>query len=556
MTSRTSRFCLTFLFLAFLLSACKKTEAPISIPEIIIIISIDPSEVYLKNDQAFMGRRLTINISNLLPGESDKVKWSIENPDIANVSDEGVVFPEGAGETYVLATLINGKGVAKCKIIVTDANDYKYRLVLKDKGISNFSTGQPEKFLSTKAIERRRKRNISIDASDLPISPEYLKEIENIGGTVIAKSKWLNTVTINVSDKFLTAKYKQLPFVKDIILVGEGKRMSSATKKYIDVPQLVSNHNSETLLDYGTSLDNINVNNGQALHNNGFKGAGIDIAVIDAGFVNLKANAAFKNVNIKGAKSFVYENDDPYSNDTHGIWVTSCMAVNLPGKYIGTAPEANYWLLRTEDQASEFPVEEDYWVSAAEYADSAGIDIINSSLYYNTFHNFVDSRYKFEDMDGKTAFATKGANVAASKGIFIVNCAGNDGTWVGTPADSPNVLTVGSVNSGLNISYFTSWGVTIDGRMKPDVLAMGGGASVINVDGTSEFRSGTSYASPIIAGLAACLWQAYPKLTNRELLEVIRQSGDRSKNPEIPYGFGIADMQKAMELSKAITSSR
>lgn len=237
-----------------------------------------------------MGRRLTVNISNLLSGDSDKVKWSVENPDIAKVSDEGLVFPEGAGETYVLATLINGKGAAKCKIIV------------------------------------------------------------------------------------------------------------------------------------------------------------------------------------------VYENDDPYALDSHGIWVTSCMAVNLPGKYIGTAPEANYWLLRTEDQASELPIEEDYWVSAAEYADSVGVDIINSSLYYNTFHSFVDSRYRFEDMDGKTAFATKGANVAASKGILIVNCAGNDGTWVGTPADSPNVLTVGSLNYRLNIDHFTSFGVTIDGRMKPDVLAMGGGA--------------------------------------------------------------------------------
>jgi len=554
---RTFLHCSSLIVFVLFFSACKKSENPAHPDPDAVNVFIQPSIVNLKKDQSAIGARLKATVFNLLPEDSDQVVWSSENPRVARVTEEGIVWAEGAGETYAVATLVNGKGVGKCKIVVTDANDYKYRLILKDKGISNLSIAQPETFLSAKAIQRRLTRNIPIDDSDLPISAEYLKAIQKVGGTIVAKSKWLNTVSVNCTDQYLIDQYKALPFVKDVILVWEGKRKTSApAQKYVDVPRMGSNHSTDTHLDYGSALTNIDINNGQVLHQLGFKGAGIDIAVIDAGFTNLKGNPAFNNVNIKGAKSFVYENDDPYALDIHGVWVTSCMAVNLPGKYVGTAPEANYWLLRTEDESSEYPIEEDYWVNAAEFADSVGVDMINSSLTYSTNYDLVSARYKFEDMDGKTALATRAANMAASKGIFIVNCAGNEGTWVGAPADSPNVLTLGSVNYKRNIDYFTSWGVTVDGRMKPDVLAMGGGASVINVNGVSENRSGTSYASPILCGLAACLWQAYPKLTNKELLDVIRKSGDRAKSLEIPYGYGIADMQKAMELSKALTISR
>ncbi|WP_082035768.1 S8 family serine peptidase [Pedobacter lusitanus] len=551
MTLRTFQLCLPFLCFSLYFSACKKSELP-STPSIII----DPSFVQLKRDHPELGARLTVNIQNIQSGESKEVVWSSENIRIATVKPDGTVWAAGAGETYIVATMVGGKGTAKCKVVVTDANDYKYRLVLKDKGLSNFSVNRPQEFLSVKAIERRRKGNIAIDETDLPISAEYLKAIQKVGGIIVAKSKWLNTVSVNCSDQFLIDQYKALPFVKDVIMVWEGKRTTSPpAKKYIDIPQLVSNHTANNQLDYGSAANNIKINNGQILHQQGFKGAGIDIAVIDAGFIDMKNNPSFKNINIKGAKSFVYENDDPYAIDSHGVWVTSCMATNLPGKYVGTAPEANYWLLRTEDSSSEYPIEEDYWVNAAEYADSVGVDIINSSLAY-TSHYLVSAKYEFNDMDGKTAQATRGANAAASKGIFIVNCAGNNDTWVGTPADSPNVLTLGSVNSRGNAGMFTSWGITVDGRMKPDVMAMGQGASVINVSGESENRSGTSYSSPIMAGLTACLWQAYPKLTNKELMEVIRKSGHMANKPEVPYGYGIADMQIAMELSKKIIAFR
>ncbi len=547
------------LLLCFLFNSCKKNEETI-IPEPVRIV-IKPDEVYLKREIQFLGARLSTEIQNLPVGDSDEINWTVENTRIASLTQnpetkEASVWPEGAGETYAIATLANGKATAKVKIIVTDANDYKFRLVLKDKGTSSHTLNNPETFLSEKAIQRRQKRNIAIDNSDLPISEDYLNQIEKIGCKIVSKSKWLNTVTVHCVDYFLIDNYKNLPFVHSAEKVWEGPRENLTEKgKYKDIPQRVSNNTTNNKLDYGGAASNISINNGQVLHENGFKGAGIDIAVIDAGFLNLKNNPAFKNVNIKGTKSFVYENDDPYAVDMHGVWVSSCMAVNQPGTYVGTAPEANYWLLRSEDQSSEQHVEEDYWASAAEFADSVGVDIINSSLYYGP-ESFYNPAYKFEEMDGKTTFATRAANIAASKGILIVNCAGNDRSWVGSPADSPHVLTVGAVYDNRRVAYFTSWGVTVDGRMKPDVMALGGGAWVIGESGVGETRSGTSYSSPILCGLAACLWQAYPQLSNKELMDVIRKSGDRINTPVIPYGYGIPDMKKAMEIAKEIKKSR
>lgn len=535
------------------LSACKKTETP-EAPTPSVHMNLDST--ILAND-SFFGTRLSVILQNFPEGSSEEVEWRVENPRIAEVSTAGIVWPKGAGITYVFAKLLNGKGEAKCKIIVTDGNDYKFRLVLTDKGKSDFSIGNPEAFLSRKAIERRRKRNIPIDESDLPISKAYLKAITDIGGTIVTQSKWLNTVSVSMQDQFLIDKYKALPFVKEIILVYVGKRKQpSAAPKYSDSPQSGSSGNIGSSINYGSAALNINTLKGEALHQQGFRGAGMDIAVIDAGFLKLKNNPAFANIHIKGAKSFVYENDDPYSIDTHGVWVTSCMAVNQPGTFVGTAPEANYWLLRTEDDDTEFPIEEDYWTSAIEFADSAGVDVVNSSLCYGDGYSYPTTRYTDKNMDGKTALASRAANMAFSKGILIINSAGNDQKWVGAPADSPNVLTLGSVNSNGTQSAFTSWGMTADGRIKPDVMAMGGGASVINTSGTAENKSGTSYASPIMCGLAACLWQAYPTLINSDLMEIIRKSGDRADRPELPFGYGIANMKKAMELAKIKTAGQ
>lgn len=534
-------FTLLLLGCVLFLTECKE-------PEIVLkeTITITPDSLIIAKAE-FISWRLKATVENSV---SDSVIWSSENPRVATVNEKGYVSGINAGVTNIVATLISGKASAKCKVIVKDNNDYKFRLILKDKGTTSFSVSKPEEFLSAKSIDRRRKQNLSVNETDLPISTDYIKEIEKTGAVVVAKSKWLKTVTIICSDYFLMDKLKTLPFVEDVVLVWtSNKPVALNAKKRINRVSSVLN-NSFTDSIYGSAFDNINLNKGQVLHNLGFKGAGIDIAVIDAAFVDITSNPQLKNIHLKGAKSFIYEDQDPYGTDDHGIWTTSCMATNMPGYYVGTAPEANYWLLRSEDINSEYPVEQDYWVAAIEYADSVGVDVVNTSLYY-TYTSFAPYHYIFENLDGKTEFATKGANMAADKGILIVCSAGNESSWVGTPCDSPNVLAVGAVNKKGSIANFSSFGLTIDGRIKPDVVALGSGAAVISRSGIYiDYRDGTSYSSPILCGLTACLWQANPQLTNKQLMDIIRKSADRYDNPLLPFGYGIPDMQKAIELTR------
>lgn len=534
-------FTLLLLGCVLFLTECKE-------PEIVLkeTITITPDSLIIAKAE-FISWRLKATVENSV---SDSVIWSSENPRVATVNEKGYVSGINAGVTNIVATLISGKASAKCKVIVKDNNDYKFRLILKDKGTTSFSVSKPEEFLSAKSIDRRRKQNLSVNETDLPISTDYIKEIEKTGAVVVAKSKWLKTVTIICSDYFLMDKLKTLPFVEDVVLVWtSNKPVALNAKKRINRVSSVLN-NSFTDSIYGSAFDNINLNKGQVLHNLGFKGAGIDIAVIDAAFVDITSNPQLKNIHLKGAKSFIYEDQDPYGTDDHGIWTTSCMATNMPGYYVGTAPEANYWLLRSEDINSEYPVEQDYWVAAIEYADSVGVDVVNTSLYY-TYTSFAPYHYIFENLDGKTEFATKGANMAADKGILIVCSAGNESSWVGTPCDSPNVLAVGAVNKKGSIANFSSFGLTIDGRIKPDVVALGSGAAVISGSGIYiDYRDGTSYSSPILCGLTACLWQANPQLTNKQLMDIIRKSADRYDNPLLPFGYGIPDMQKAIELTR------
>ncbi len=537
---KLSYFTLFLLGCILFLTECK--ESDIILNE---TITITPDSLTIpKSDILWWPLNAKIDNSN-----SDSVIWTSENTRIATVSKYGYVTGVNAGVTEIIATLVNGKTSAKCKVIVTDNNDYKFRLVLKDKGTTGFSVNKPEEFLSLKSIERRKKQNVSVNESDLPISTEYIKEIEKTGAIVVAKSKWLKTVTIKCSDFFLMDKLKQLPFVEDVVLVWTTNKpvMRNARKNINEVSSVLKSNSTDSI--YGSAFDNINLNKGQVLHNLGFKGAGIDIAVIDAAFGGITSNPALSNIHIKGAKSFIYENQEPYGAVAHGERTTSCMATNKPGFYIGTAPEANYWLLRTEDMDSEYPVEQDYWVAAIEYADSVGVDIVNTSLYYN-YSQLATYQYKFEDLDGKTEMATQAANMAADKGILIVCCAGNESSWVGAPGDSPNVLTVGSIDKTGRIASYSSFGLTVDGRIKPDVVALGSGAAVISQTGTYIDGYGTSYSSPILCGLVACLWQANPQLTNKQLMDIIRKSADRYNNPQLPYGYGIPDMQKALELAR------
>lgn len=438
--------------------------------------------------------------------------------------------------------------------------NYKFRLTLKDKGTTSYSIDKPEEFLSQKALERRIKQGLTIDSTDIPISQNYIDNIEAIGGKVVAKSKWLNTVAVHCSDSSMVEKYKELPFVSDALFVWRGKPKGEPKANTDSIKNYPANETIVFGSYYGRGIDNIKPNNGQALHNAGFKGKGIDIAVIDAGFNHFPKIEMLDNVEIKGHKGFVYEHEDMFTNaNQHGLNVLSCMATNKPMQFVGTAPEAAFWLLGSEDARSEYPIEEDYWAAAIEYADSIGVDVVNTSLGYNNF-DFPAKSYTHAVMDGKTAYITRAANAGTSKGLFICISGGNSGDseWekITPPADAFHVLTVGAIKRDSVIANFSSRGYTEDLRVKPDVMALGSASIVVGDKGQVTTNSGTSFSSPIMCGMVACLWQALPTLTNKEILNIIRESSDNYEEPNKDYGYGIPDMGKALELGKVLAERK
>jgi subtilisin family serine protease len=430
-----------------------------------------------------------------------------------------------------------------------------FRVYFKDKGNTSFSVSKPELYLSARAIQRRLKQHILVDSTDYPVSSGYIAAVEELGCKAVARSKWMNTASFFCPDSTLVDSIKQLHFVENAILVRRVDTLAASRSSH-SFKRLRVLEKSQT--DYGYAYDQIRMLNGGYLHQQGYKGKGMEIAIIDAGFQNLNEILLLDNTNIKGMKDFVYQGTDMLKSSDHGLKVLSVMAANRPGTFVGTAPEAEYWLLRSEDGRYECPVEEDYWAAAAEYADSIGADVINTSLGYTTFDAPTYS-YNTELLDGKTAFITQVADIAASKGIFVEVSAGNEGdkTWrkIAFPADAEHVLTVGSVARDSLISSFSSRGPTADGRVKPDVMTLGTAVDVIASNGEIEQSNGTSFAGPIMSGLAACLWQACPGLTNMQLLDVIRRSSNRYENPGDSYGYGIPDMKKALETARQLVTS-
>ena len=431
---------------------------------------------------------------------------------------------------------------------ISSSEGYMFRVQLKDKGQTGYTIDKPEEFLSKRAIERRKRQNISIDNSDLPISSAYISAIEELGCTVVAKSKWLQTISIYCNDSLFVEKINQLDFVDSTTFAWKGDTARTTAQELPRSKRFVEKPKSE----YGYGDVQIKTVNGDFLHKEGYKGKGMEIAVIDAGYTNLKEILLLDNVSIKGVKDFVYNGNNIFESSDHGLKVLSVMASNRPNIFVGTAPEAKYWLLRSEDSRSEFPIEEDYWAAAAEYADSIGVDIINASLGYHTF-NAPAKSYTHEQLDGKTAYITRAANMAASKGIFVEVSAGNDGAniWekIAFPSDAANVLTVGAIARDSTIAYFSSRGLTADGRIKPDVVAVGFSTAVIASTGEVDLSNGTSFSGPVMSGLAACLWQSAPSLTNIELLDIIRKSSDKYATPDGIYGYGIPNMKTAFLLA-------
>ncbi len=419
---------------------------------------------------------------------------------------------------------------------------------LKDKKGTPFQISNPEAFLSQRAISRRIRQHIAIDETDLPVSSVYLDTLKKKGLEIFHTSKWLNGVTVRIADTSQIRKIAALPFVASVQYTRPANVLKSAKNKFNEA-ELQAAIDPAT---YGNALTQLTQLNGQYLHNQGFRGKGIQIAILDAGFWHVNEIEAFDTLRttkrILGIRDFVDPKSDFYQQNSHGMSVLSCMGGNQPGKLIGTAPDASYYLFRSEDVGSEYLIEEDNWVAAAELADSLGVNVINSSLGY---YSFDDSKmnHPFSDMNGKKIRVTKGANMAFQKGILVICSAGNEAnnTWkrIIAPSDGENVLAIAAVDKNGIRSSFSSVGPAFGGAVKPNVAAMGGSTYLVAGSGLLGNSSGTSFSSPVLAGMSACLLQSNPYANVKQVKIAIEQSAHQYSKPDSLLGYGIPDFEKA-----------
>lgn len=431
----------------------------------------------------------------------------------------------------------------------------KYWVQFTDKNNTPYSINKPEEYLGARAIQRRQDYGIAIDQYDIPVNPSYIQAVAQTGATILNPSKWLNGVTVEVTSASVLQAIESLPFVqKTRVLEDDPIKQRIKEETYFSenyVP--VSENKNDIRSYYGYATPQIQQLNGIALHTLGFKGQGMWIGICDAGYDYVDQHEAFQSMynenRFLGAKDFVYKNGVVYTESSHGTSCLGLMAANVPDKYVGTAPLASYFLCRTENVNSENVLEEYNWVSAAEYLDSIGIDVISTSLGYITFDN-SQFDHVYSDLDGETCVITIGAEIACSRGILCVSSAGNDGgnafPYIAAPADGEHVLTIGAVGSNGERAYFSSIGPTYDGRIKPDVMAHGYGTTVVSPgEGAYYDGSGTSYACPVLAGMATCLWQARKELQASEIRDALRESGNMT-TPDSYYGYGIPDFMEAL----------
>ena len=424
----------------------------------------------------------------------------------------------------------------------------RYRVSLIDKKGTDAELSHPEKFLSERALQRRQRQHLPITESDLPVSKVYVNQLLAQGVTLVTSSKWNNTVVVESQDSLLEDRLAKLPFVKSVRKVW--KTPSSVSEKDPNRKDEVTNFLEKQDDSYGCARQQIAIHGGDRLHEAGFTGKGMQVAVIDAGFYNADTISFFNHLKLMGTHDFVNAKSDLYAEHEHGMMVLSCMAASQPNTMVGTAPDASFWLLRSEDNDTEQPIEEDHWAAAVEFADSVGVDVINTSLGYYSFDEPFWS-YKYRELDGHTSLMSNTASQIAQKGMVLVCSAGNSGmrSWkkITPPGDAQDIITVGALRYNLVNADFSSIGNTADGRVKPDVMAIGESATVSSGAGTVSEADGTSFAAPIFCGVVTCFWQACPWLTAKEVVEIVRASGDRSAYPDNIYGYGVANLWEAYQ---------
>ncbi len=443
------------------------------------------------------------------------------------------------------------------------AQSGRYIIQLRDKAFNTFSLNDPPAYLSQRAILRRIKYNIAIDSTDLPVTARYLDSIRLSGAvTILNTSKWLNQVAIQTSDAAALAKINSFPFVKSATGVAAFAADAIApSSKFLPVQSpapdnIVANANTTNLssaYSYGKSNGQVSIHKGDFLHNLGFRGQGMQLAMLDAGFYHYLSLPTFDSIRannqVLGTWDFLNNNTSVDEDNWHGMWCLSTIAANIPDTFIGTAPKASFYLFRTEDAGTEYPIEEHFYAAGLEKADSLGVEIASTSLGYFDFQNGYPD-YSYADMDGNTTVSARAADLAARKGMLMIVAAGNEGNkpfhYLITPSDADSVLSVGAVDTLGNVGAFSSYGPSSDGQIKPGVAAVGWNAAVANTStGLPQFLSGTSFACPNMAGLATCLWQAFPEENNMGIISALQQSAHKFATPDDRVGYGIPDMKKA-----------
>ncbi|HTA62568.1 MAG TPA: S8 family serine peptidase [Bacteroidia bacterium] len=435
----------------------------------------------------------------------------------------------------------------------------RYFVAFTDKNNSNYSTGNPQQFLSQRAINRRGNQGIAVNNEDIPVDTAYVKRVAKTGALVMCRTKWFNGVVVRLTNQAQLDSINALPFV----LSSKPLAKVKSPKKFIPTAQNITSNekNAATqtdVFDYGLSKNQVYMLNGQCLHNQGYNGTGMQIGIIDDGFLNAKTGSVFDtlwhNHQVIAAHDFLTDDSLVFNEGGHGTEVLSCIAANTPGQMIGTSPYAKFYLLRSEIDSTEKIVEEYQWVAAIEYADSAGADVINSSLGYTIFDDPTQS-HTWADLNGRTSVASLSATMAARRGMISCIAAGNEGgsSWqkISVPSDADSILAVGAVDASGAYATFSSTGNSADGRIKPDVAAQGSSSTIFNVNsGNVSTGSGTSFASPIMAGMVTCLWQGNPTKTNMQVINAIKQSATQYANPDSILGYGIPDFCVADQILK------
>ncbi|WP_128544959.1 S8 family serine peptidase [Larkinella soli] len=441
-------------------------------------------------------------------------------------------------------------------VFTGQAQNRKYLVLLKDKANTPYAIGRPEQFLSQRAVERRRRQGIPILERDLPVNPAYVSALRQTGARIWFTSRWANAVLVETTEANLST-LRSLPFVAGI----EGNRsIGNARVGYVSFTGNRTDGKLETADEpglYGTSRDQ-NLQIGvDKMHTLGFRGEGMLVAILDAGFRNANQvpylRPLFTENRVVGTYDFVRKETAVYEDDAHGLNVLSIMAGYQANQLIGPAYKASYLLLRTEDAFSETPVEEANWLFGAEFADSTGADVINSSLGYTTFDD-PSQNHTYQDLNGNRTLITRAARWAAEAGILVVVSAGNEGNdawqYIGAPADASPILSIGAVDNQGFRAPFSSLGPSADGRVKPDLVAMGLGTTLGVAGGSISTGNGTSYSAPLVAALATGFWQANPRLTAQQVIECLRRSGSQFAKPDNELGYGIPNFERASAIAE------